>query len=259
MPKKVIRCKLCDSIGPAADAHIIPKAFYKISKGSFDYLDVISSAPGARRTRSRIGFYDQNLLCQACEARFMGYDTYGVKVLLQSKRNPFPGAPAGFCAEIIPGIDQERFNAFLVFLLWRILASDLPAFKSVTHPELEDGLRQALMTGAAGGTARVQVLVTILCHSLQVPAELNLVLNGSAYVHDYFGVRTVNIGLGKLLLTVNLEPMSFPQPFDRLAFPDCLPSVGGLLITGAEGYSNQHIQIVAEIVRQQAAGMSNQK
>lgn len=259
MPKPAIRCKLCDMIGPAADAHVIPKAFYKVSRGSADYLDVISSVPGVRRVRSRIGFYDQNLLCQSCEARFMGYDTYGVKVLLQSKREPFMGGDiAGIRAEIVQGVDRQRFNGFLVFLLWRVLASALPAYQTVTHPELEEGLRQLLLAGSAGTTARVQVLVTTLCHSLLVPEELNLVLNGTTYVNNYLGVRTANIGLGKLLLIVNLDPVSFPQPFGNLAFPGCMGLVGNLLITGSAEFSNQHLQIVAEVVRRQAAGEAAQ-
>lgn len=254
MPKLKIRCKLCCEIGPATDTHVIPEAFYRLSKGTHDHLKVISSVPGERPSRSRIGFYDQNLLCRRCEARFQAFDDYGIHVLLRSKREPYEdGSWGGVRANLIRCVDRNRFNEFLSFLLWRILASDLPAFKQAINPQFEARLRSALLAGLTGTWPRVQALATTLCHTLPLPEELNLVLNGTVYVADWQGVPTLNIGLGDLLLIVNLSGSSLPSPASRIAFPECLDRVGGLLVTGSEEYSNRHILSVQKITQRQAA------
>lgn len=45
MPKPNIRCKLCEEIGPAANTHVIPRAFYKLSKGTHDHLKNLALLP----------------------------------------------------------------------------------------------------------------------------------------------------------------------------------------------------------------------
>jgi len=253
MPKPLILCKLCGKTGLGADSHVIAEAFYRLSKGTHDHLKVVSNIPLTRPSKSRIGFYDKNLLCLDCESKFQSFDDYGIRVLLGMKREPLAEAAlAEIRAELIRDVDRQRFNEFLAFQLWRVLASDLPPFRKVVDRQLEQRLQGLLMAGSAGTTAVLQAVVNIMCHNLPMLDELNLVLNGTVYRADYLGVPTVNIGLGNLLLMVNLGQSSFQSPFDSLAFPGCFDRTGSLLLIGSEEFSNRHIRTVQQVTQQQA-------
>jgi len=250
MAKPEILCKMCREVGPAADSHIIPRAFYEQSKAGHDFLKVISSIEGSRSTRSRIGFYDRELLCQGCEAKFQPIDDYGINLLLHAQLEPYgPGHMAGLHVSMIRNVDPQRFNDFLSFLVWRVLASDQPAFQSIRNPGEEERLRNALQFNRIRFEPFIQALMFRIEQSIGLPENVNSVLNGTAFKDRFEGVPMVNIGLGEFLLKVKLGMDALPPPFDDLSFPGCLGKVGGLLIMGEESYSNRHIRVVQKVVR----------
>lgn len=256
MPKQIIHCKLCQDFGPAADAHVIPKAFYEISKNGNDYLDVITSKAWERTSKSRNGFYDQKLLCQKCESRYSSIDHRGIEILLKSNREPYKeGSGIAFDFEIIRDIDPIKLNDFLVFLVWRILASDLDPFKKAINPNIEQKLRELLLTETAGSHANLQVFFQKISHNLPMPKELNLLLNGSVYMSELEDNQILNIGLGDLLLMANLGAHYIQPPLGILAFPDCIHHASGLLIFSSEEHSIRHIQRIQQITTAKASEM----
>lgn len=257
MPKARITCKLCGQEGPAADSHVIPRAFYELSKQGADHLVLVNTTPGeAWRKKSRIGLYDQALLCQACEARFQGLDAYGVEVFIRMPRTPLDESlPKGNRTSVIRGIDEARLRGFLIFLVWRILASNSPWFRDITHPKIEALLRQALLEGTLDQLWGPPTMFWLIGGTVKDgEPDLSNLMNGSAVVNEeLFGVPVLEIGLGDIIAMVNLGNRPFDPPGERLQFPQCLERCGGLLLGHDIEISDNHIQSLREMFTKRKA------
>ena len=75
-------CKMCGLRSDFVKAHIVPRSFYPERGRSKDALIFMSSRTNDRIRRSRIGIYDNQLLCAECERHFDPFDNYAAKLLI---------------------------------------------------------------------------------------------------------------------------------------------------------------------------------
>ncbi|MBO6789972.1 MAG: hypothetical protein JJ894_05470 [Dinoroseobacter sp.] len=145
-------CKLCGAENAKmARSHIIPKRLYGKTlapnpKGSVD--TVIARFDGLEKPkRSPKGEYDTTLLCSDCEARFQYLDGVGAKVLYQSHWSGVHFDSTTKRPKLLES-DSGRsndFRLFLVFLLWRMSATQRQMFSNVKAQKLESLWARALL------------------------------------------------------------------------------------------------------------------
>jgi hypothetical protein len=127
-------CKLCAVEAPKlSKSHIIPKSLYGNTIADPNAPPtILSSDPKVREKRSRVGVYDQELLCGSCEASFSDLDGYAHQVFMGTiaKRDIYDGAGVTH-AVIIDNVDTAKLKTFFVTLLWRMHATAHPMFSAV--------------------------------------------------------------------------------------------------------------------------------
>jgi hypothetical protein len=80
-----VKCKRCSEERKLVKAHIVPRSFYMDLRARDEYLNVVPANPTERIAISRIGDYDQNILCHECD-QFLGvFDDYGKNQGVESR------------------------------------------------------------------------------------------------------------------------------------------------------------------------------
>lgn len=130
-------CKFCeDKVAKLIDAHIIPRAFFEYSKKKSntagDMIMISNAKKVLPKRRVKIGWYDQDLVCAKCEARFGPYDDYATKLLLRDEAKHQPRTVKDdVVAWIIENYDYKKLKLFLISVLWRAGASSLKQFDKI--------------------------------------------------------------------------------------------------------------------------------
>jgi hypothetical protein len=145
-----MKCKLCNQDRDLIKAHIIPRSLYKPLLEEGKPLSVLSSSPATHPQKSRIGFYDTEILCQECERIFSPWDDYAQKTLLsEPKQGDYfihNGQKLAFKMEI----DYVKLKLFFISLLWRAGISNLYFFKKIQIAPFEDQLKEMILKGDPG-------------------------------------------------------------------------------------------------------------
>ena len=144
-------CKLCGLSSDFVDAHIVPRSFYPDRAKGDDALIVVNSRPGARNSRSRIGIYDERMLCRSCEERFSIYDDYAAKLLVELRGDwqtvLRDGEPLAYRIE---NFHYSKLKIFCLFLLWRAAATDRVEFGGVKLGTFMERLTELLLSEDPG-------------------------------------------------------------------------------------------------------------
>ena len=136
------RCRLTGKHGRFVKAHIIPKALTSRDVGDTPFAQAGRDYAPIKRWDS---WYDPALVTADGEKLLTALDTWALTELRKYKLvwrswgpmltlDPssivnIPGTPYG--VRIINGVDGRRLRLFLLSVLWRAAASDLPEFKEV--------------------------------------------------------------------------------------------------------------------------------
>lgn len=133
-------CFYCNEIETLCDAHIVPKSFF----GDFNeknYLEI--STQSERTKRSRIGPYDQGILCKKCDQIIGIYDGYA-KTLLVDKIDAYK--QAFLPCYLIPKAEFDfiKLKKFFISLIWRACISSNPVFCRVSLGKYREIARQIL-------------------------------------------------------------------------------------------------------------------
>lgn len=131
-----MRCKFCEKeVQKLVDSHIIPRAFFEYSKsvGKYENMQSITNTNGIYPvSKSRIGWYDQNLVCQTCESLFGKYDLYAISLLLKNMTKHKQLIKDGeIVSWMIDNYSFKQLSLFFISLLWRAGASDMFQFKRI--------------------------------------------------------------------------------------------------------------------------------
>lgn len=132
-------CKLCCQNKRLVRAHIIPKAFWDTSD---EPIAMFNSRPDGRAMRSRIGPYDENILCEACDNHLGVLDGHAAKYLLRARPRHSPFVDVHFYRDADPDVIER----FVWSVAWRASISSQMLFKNVKLGNLERRLAVALRT-----------------------------------------------------------------------------------------------------------------
>lgn len=154
-------CKLTGQSGPLIKAHIIPQALTRPAQRNLPFVQLHPDRPPVRRWSS---WYDSALVVQAGEDILTSYDTWAVEALRREKmvwsswgsqkslgslQYNIGDSPWGI--REIRSIDQKKLRLFLLSLLWRAAATDLPEFNTISLPSEDmETLRVMLCNGDPG-------------------------------------------------------------------------------------------------------------
>jgi hypothetical protein len=153
------KCKFCSKpVEKLVDSHIIPKAFFIYTRsisdkiGQSDHMLMITNTKGQQpKRRLRIGWYDSNLVCQECEARFKPYDEYAIQLLLKQENKQKPVVKDGEnIAWTVDDYSFKKLKLFIISLLWRAGASDLPPFKRINPGKELEKAKQLILSDNSG-------------------------------------------------------------------------------------------------------------
>jgi hypothetical protein len=169
MPPAYGLCKLTGNAGKFVRAHIIPRALAPPTPGGEAFAQI-----GQRRrpTRRRDSWYDERLVIRAGEDILTAYDTWAVTELRRLKLIWQSWGPMHVLAtpdfrtiantslglRLVEFKDPHRMRIFLLSLLWRAAASELPEMSEVNlHASDLRRLRRAIVSGSPPPTSFMPV------------------------------------------------------------------------------------------------------
>lgn len=124
-------CQLCKNDRKLIKAHIIPRAFWRLPQADKDAAKIISNTAGSWPKTTRIGVYDEEILCEACDGKLGVLDQHATESLLQcgpSETFKMNGASVG---RIYGAADPKILTKFIASVAWRAAVSQQDFFKSV--------------------------------------------------------------------------------------------------------------------------------
>ena len=149
----LLPCKLCGLSYPKlAKAHIIPRSFYGTTTNSDDGPSrILSTKSFLRSPRSRIGEYDEKIVCAECEKYFAKLDNYAHRLLYEDTPKKIIHNNKHL-VDHYDSFDQEVFRQFVLSILWRMDTTERSAFDSVKlrafQPKVADAVKNRDSTRA---------------------------------------------------------------------------------------------------------------
>jgi hypothetical protein len=120
MPLKIGKCRMCGEIKPLINAHIVPRTFFEVVRGSGKYTVLVEPKAAKQSKFLQAGDMDPDILCCECDNKFSALDDYGFKIL---------GVPQPKCRYIDPATgnevgsviecDTDKLSRFVLAVLWR--------------------------------------------------------------------------------------------------------------------------------------------
>jgi hypothetical protein len=118
-------CKYCGEQKVLVKSHIIPKSFYEIKsfkkKTPKKSLSLVSDSKDFNPKRKPIGLYDKELFCEGCESKFMIYDDYASKLLIEQRDDikTFTDEKGEFAVKYYEAYDYQKLKFFFISVLLR--------------------------------------------------------------------------------------------------------------------------------------------
>lgn len=154
-----MKCKLCDEDKKLVKAHIIPRSLYKPLLEGGQPLSVLSTSPTSRPKKSRIGIYDNEIVCQDCEKIFSPWDDYAQKVLLAEPKEEDFLIDMGQKLAFKMVADYVKLKLFFISLLWRASKSKVDFFKRINIRPSEEQLKKMILLGNPGNFDNFAVIL----------------------------------------------------------------------------------------------------
>ena len=158
-------CKLTGNDGQPAKAHIIPESFYLINRSEKGPLKLVTNTSGVYPKRSWTGIYDETIVTQEGEKRFLEWDDYAYRLLVEQINTAAELKHRGsVLAYIYDSFDYPKLKLFFLSVLWRAGVSSHPVFKRVKLGPHSSTLRNAILEANPGNSdfyATVLAFMTI--------------------------------------------------------------------------------------------------
>jgi len=206
------KCKYCLEQKELIKAHIIPASFFKLV-GTNDPKNpgkIYDPTPGKFPKISRIGEYDNNMLCLSCEDIFGTWDNYAATILitdfasgkfkkvdLRSKRFFYT----------LSDYDYVKIKLFFLSVLWRAHASSRPFFDNVDLGPHANKIKQMLMDEDAGSSQDYSVYLVRYYDDLG---------NGSMcspQLRKLDGLNVMQISLGPYTAFVKVDSQAYSNEY----------------------------------------------
>ena len=127
---------MCGEIKPLINAHIIPRTFFEVLRGTGNYTVLMKPKAAKQSKFLQAGDMDPDILCCECDNKFSALDDYGFEIL---------GVPQPKCRYIDPATgnevgsviecDTDKLRRFVLSVLWRASKSKRWNAVSLGHHE----------------------------------------------------------------------------------------------------------------------------
>jgi len=211
-----MQCKLCGQDRKLIRAHIIPEAFFKRTRSEADGdapSMLVSSTPGSPAKRTRIGIYDQEILCDQCERKFQDCDSYATNLFLDRIRTEsYPLYSAGEeVAFVVKNFDYRLLKFFAISIIWRAAVSKQHYYDLVKLGPYEELARAAILDGNVGDSDYFGTFFS----KWTAPPEMRDLTNVfmSPFREKMEGVNLIRFYLGPVVAYIKTDQRSFPDYF----------------------------------------------
>ncbi len=185
---------------------------------SENYLLQVASDLNEHKKRSRIGIYDQNILCEDCEKEFSLLDDYGAKVLLVQRhlveiKDPDSQEILAYRVEGAE-IDFDKLRRFFLSIAYRAHLSSVKFFQKINLGPYEKIFFNIIFKGVTDNS---------LCIFLQYVSsdELEKIAKNSLldpHLTRIDGINFLKFYLGSgFVLYVKVDKRPAPDPFNLLS------------------------------------------
>lgn len=204
-------CKLCLGKHKLIKAHAIPEAFFRELRSDGQTPQLITTTPSSFPKRVPIGVYDDQILCELCEAKFEEIDSYGIDALLKKFNDHFHPIEVSRPTEGLESetIDPQRLLQFLVAILWRASVSNHPFFSKVSLGPYEQA---ASLSANRSSVIIPAVFDAILCKWKKGKDTENLpttaILDPTS--EKLLGIRVYRVYLGEITAFIKVDSKPFP-------------------------------------------------
>jgi len=241
-------CAYCKGDFPKLiKAHIIPRSFFKIIRGSSKYSVVVNaSEKGVKKEYKQAGIFDDEILCQKCEQLFGPYDNYGYKAFTEvlAKRQIYVDDQGNPCALLFQNLDYGLLKLFVLSMLWRASVSRHTFFSKVRLGPYEEVIRQMIHNRELGNPDEFSF---ICLHSIAqkyphliIPPWLTK-MSTVSYYRFYLPDITVLIKVDKRPFPSEFQTLAIrPSPPHYLAFMPHQDSSEERYIEGAAQIMREH-------------------
>jgi hypothetical protein len=137
-------CKLCGERKRLVKSHSIPRRFFKGIKGGAQHAVFYDGSITAKReaTYLQAGIYDDDSLCEGCEAKFSEWDRYGGEILdSPCLDHPLPEFDNRAYSV---NCDTDKLRRFILSVTWRASISRNPFYSYVNLGPYEDKIKDRI-------------------------------------------------------------------------------------------------------------------
>lgn len=155
-----MKCKLCEIDKNLIQAHIIPRAFFvAVNPDPNNPSKIITNKKDIYPKKSRIGVYDENILCGECDGKFQKYDNYAISVF-RDKSIAFENLVIeGKFSGYLINPDYKLLKLFFLSMLWRAGISTHIFYSQVCLGPHEKIIKEMLMSENPGSSSDYAVIL----------------------------------------------------------------------------------------------------
>jgi hypothetical protein len=217
----VLQCKYCEHSFPKlAKAHIIPRSFYKVVRGSDKYsVELKVKERYEEQKYWQSGIHDSKIVCESCEKLFNPFDTHGYEILSAalSQKKVCHGSDRQPYAYLVENADYHKLKLFFLSMLWRAHSSSLNFFSHVNLGSHEPIFRSCISTGKAPPSDEYEV---VLFHLINQPHPLGII---PPWKHKADGINVYRFYLPELIALIKVDKRPLPKLFKPIVLRELPP------------------------------------
>jgi hypothetical protein len=216
----MLKCQYCDNLYPKlAKAHIIPRSFYKISRGQDNKsIELIIDENDKKTKFWQSGIYDSEIVCQNCEKLFNDFDTHGYKVLSRTlSQKMISNGSDEYPAYLIEDVDYSKLKLFFLSMLWRAHASKFIFYSHVELGSHEPIIRSYISKKIAPPHDKYEM---VLFHLLDQPYPSSIVPPWRSKIR---GVNVYRFYLPGLFAMIKVDQRPIPTFYEPMILRELPP------------------------------------
>lgn len=215
----MLQCKYCGHhYTKLAKAHIIPRSFFKIIRGSEKHsVELIVKENDEKQKFWQSGFHDSRIVCNDCEKLFNKFDTHGYDVLSAVLSKKIICNDLVYPSYLIENFDYHKLKLFFLSMLWRAHASSLPFFSHVNLGSHESILRSNISSGIAPLSNEYEIVLFHLINQ----SYPNVII--PPWKDKDNGVNIYRFYLPNLIALIKVDNQPLPQHYNSLVLKETPP------------------------------------
>lgn len=219
----MIQCRYCRSKNNFIKAHAIPEAFFRELREGKKFPFLISGRLGEFSKISPIGVYDEAILCDGCEKKFLAVDTYGIEVLLTAFNKHFSPIIKDSEVEGFVGatVDKSLMLRFLLAVLWRASVSTHRFYEKVDLGQYEAEVLNLINNPGRPIPTVFDAVLSRWNETEVAGTAFTGILN--PYRRHLDGVSVYRLYLGQLVVEVKVDRQPFAGALSSLSLQSGAP------------------------------------